>query len=100
MFSFDHVCRKDTRNVTVELTVNIIPATPPIMEIECADSLLCLVGEGGKLFINPSSRLAVKATCSTKDTSDCSSLSYKWYARPTGKHLLKFPNLNTFCKET
>ena len=32
----------------------------------CADSLLCLVGEGGKLFINPTSRLAVKATCSTK----------------------------------
>ena len=70
--------RKDTRNVTVRTTVKIIAAVPPIMEIECADPLLCLVGEGGKLFINPSSRLAVKALCSTKGNSDCSSLTYQW----------------------
>ena len=52
---------------------------------ECADQLLCLVGEGGKLFINPSSRLAVKATCSTKGGSDCSGLEYQWYTRPQGE---------------
>ena len=95
--------RKDTRNVSVSITVQVIAAVPPIMEIgrrrnslditilrqlfcsECADQLLCLVGEGGKLFINPSSRLAVKATCSTKGGSDCSGLEYQWYTRPQGE---------------
>lgn len=48
--------RKDTRNATAGINIEIIPAVPPIMEIECADPMLCLVGEGGKLFINPSSR--------------------------------------------
>ena len=76
--------RKDTRNVTVKITVSITAAIPPIMEIVCADSLLCLVGEGGKLYINPSSRLAVKATCSTKGNSDCTALTYEWFARPEG----------------
>ena len=68
-------CRKDTRNVTVTILAEIIAAVPPIMEIECADPLLCLVGEGGKLFINPTSRLAVKAECNVRGNSDCSSLS-------------------------
>ena len=68
-------CRKDTRNVTVTILAEIIAAVPPIMEIECADPLLCLVGEGGKLFINPTSRLAVKAECNIRGNSDCSSLS-------------------------
>ena len=95
--------RKDTRNVSVSITVQVIAAVPPIMEIgrrrnslditilrqlfcsECADQLLCLVREGGKLFINPSSRLAVKATCSTKGGSDCSGLEYQWYTRPQGE---------------
>ena len=70
--------RKDTRNVTGSIIVEIIAAVPPIMEIECADPLLCLVGDGGKLFINPTSRLGVKALCSTKGGSDCSSMSYQW----------------------
>ena len=61
--------------MTVTIMVEIIAAVPPIMEIECADPLLCLVGEGGKLFINPTSRLAVKAECSVRGNSDCSSLS-------------------------
>ena len=56
-----------------------------LLSPECADQLLCLVGEGGKLFINPSSRLAVKATCSTKGGSDCSGLEYQWYTRPQGE---------------
>lgn len=92
--------RKDTRSVTVKITVQIISAVPPIMEIGkkvreqtlakyiiavCADSLLCLIGEGGKIFINPSSRLAVKATCSLKGGSDCSNpFAYEWYVRPVG----------------
>ena len=76
--------RKDTRNVTVNITVEIIKAVPPIMEIECADPLLCLVGEGGKLFINPTSRLAVRAQCSTKGNSDCSKMSYQWFIRKPG----------------
>ena len=70
-------CRKDTRNVTVTILAEIIAAVPPIMEIECADPLLCLVGEGGKLFINPTSRLAVKAECNIRGNSDCSSLSVR-----------------------
>ena len=53
---FIHFFRKDTRNATVSVSIEIIAAIPPIMEIECADPSLCLVGEGGKLFINPSSR--------------------------------------------
>ena len=87
----------------MSITVQVIAAVPPIMEIgrrrnslditilrqlfcsECADQLLCLVGEGGKLFINPSSRLAVKATCSTKGGSDCTGLEYQWYTRPQGE---------------
>ena len=52
---------------------------------ECADSLLCLVGEGGKLFINPTSRLAVKATCSEKGNSDCSGLEYQWFIKSKGE---------------
>ena len=76
--------RKDTRNTTVEITVEIVKGIPPIMEIECADPLLCLVGEGGKLFINPTSRLAVRAQCSTKDNSDCSKMSYQWFIRKPG----------------
>ena len=69
------------------------------MEIECADPMLCLVGEGGKLFINPSSRqsaykvllfkishhrLAVKALCSTKGGSNCTGLNYKWTVQIPG----------------
>lgn len=47
--------------------------------------MLCLIGEGGKIFINPSSRLAVKATCSLKGGSDCSNpFSYEWFVRPKG----------------
>ena len=78
--------RKDTRNATVSITVEIIKAIPPIMEIECADPLLCLVGEGGKLFINPTSRLAVKAQCSTKGKSDCSKMSYQWFIKRPGTY--------------
>ena len=70
--------KKDTRNATVSILVEIIAAIPPIMEIECADPLLCLVGEGGRLFINPSSRLGLKAICSTKGGSVCTSMSYQW----------------------
>ena len=77
--------RKDTRNTTAKITVEIIKAVPPIMEIECADPLLCLVGEGGKLFINPSSRLGVRALCSTKGGSDCSSMTYQWSIMRPGK---------------
>ena len=76
--------RKDTRNTTVSITVEIIKAIPPIMEIECADPLLCLIGEGGKLFINPTSRLAVQAQCSTKGSSDCSKMSYQWFIKKPG----------------
>ena len=71
------------------------------MEIECADPMLCLVGEGGKLFINPSSRhlerhlvshisqlfllrLAVKALCSPKGGSNCTGLNYKWTVQIPG----------------
>ena len=77
--------RKDTRRTEVSIALEIIKAIPPIMEIECADPLLCLVGEGGKLFINPTSRLAVRAQCSTKGNSDCSKMSYKWFIRKPGE---------------
>ena len=63
------------------ILAEIIAAVPPIMEIECADPLLCLVGEGGKLFINPTSRLAVKAECNVRGNSDCSSLSVRTGAK-------------------
>ena len=86
--------RKDTRNVTGTITVEIIAAVPPIMEIECADPLLCLVGEGGKLFINPSSRLGVRALCSTKGGSDCSSMSYQWSIMHPGERVCKFMKIS------
>ena len=62
----------------------------------CADSLLCLVGEGGKLFINPTSRLAVKATCSTKGNSDCSGLEYQWYVRPESEEIKGYKKLSNY----
>ena len=95
------LCRKDTRNVTVSLLVEIIAAVPPIMDIECADPLLCLVGEGGRLFINPTSRLAVKAQCTVKGNSDCSSLAYEWYIRPEGNDLaiMKNTDKSLFCRK-
>ena len=55
--------RKDTRNTSVQLTVEIVDAIPPIMEIECADELLCHIGAGGKIYINPTSH------CTKHDTS-------------------------------
>ena len=91
--------RKDTRNVTGSIVVEIIAAVPPIMEIECADPLLCLVGEGGKLFINPSSRLGVNALCSTKGGSDCSSMSYQWAIMKPGLRVLEmFPIMELLRK--
>ena len=77
--------RKDVRKQTSSITILVSPNTPPIMEIKCADKLLCPIGDGGNLFINPTSRLALKGLCIEKENSDCSDMSYDWSIMKPGQ---------------
>ena len=79
--------RKDTsdyrpdfvRKSERRLQVIIVPGVPPLMTILCADPALCFSDASGKTFINPSSRLALKAWCSIDEGSDCSEpMTYEW----------------------
>ena len=56
-----------------------VPGIPPLMMILCADPALCFTDSTGKTFVNPSSRLALKAWCSLDGGSDCSEpMTYSW----------------------
>lgn len=48
----------------------------------CADFLLCQVDSDGKTYINPTTRIALKAYCSDEDGSDCSeTMLYDWQVK-------------------
>ena len=79
--------RKDTSNykpgfvriTTKIIHLKIVEGVPPLMKILCADPALCFSDSSGKTYINPSSRLALKAWCSLDEGSDCSEpMKYKW----------------------
>ena len=61
------------------LQILAVPGIPPLMGILCADPALCFTDSSGKTFVNPSSRLALKAWCTFDEGSDCSEpMSYSW----------------------
>ena len=66
---------KDVRvgRVAVQIDVGVIPA--PIVEIDCASAGLCFPTTGA-IFINPTSRLALRSNC----TAECDSgeITYNW----------------------
>jgi hypothetical protein len=79
--------RKETPNYppnnvrisTKTLHLMVVPGTPPVMGILCADPALCFTDSNGNTFVNPSSRLALKAWCSLDEGSDCSGpMTYEW----------------------
>ena len=69
------VILKDTRmaQVKMDIDVGIIPA--PIVEIECASEGLCFPTYGG-IFVNPTSRLALKSLC--VEECETGEITYSW----------------------
>eukprot|EP00094_Tigriopus_californicus_P011733 TCALIF_11336-PA protein Name:"Similar to lov-1 Location of vulva defective 1 (Caenorhabditis elegans)" AED:0.02 eAED:0.02 QI:96/0.94/0.83/1/0.71/0.80/36/119/3138 len=71
--------RKDVRVSVTKLLVHVTEGLPPIMDIFCADPTLCFADELGNIYVNPTTRLAIKAACSIADGSNCDGpLSYQW----------------------
>jgi hypothetical protein len=86
------ILSKDTRQskVKIELDLGSIPA--PIAEIQCASEGLCFPAFGG-VWVNPTSRLALKGEC----LSVCDGiLSYYWevYEEPLATSNLNFVSQN------
>ena len=82
------VLSKDTRKAKakIELDLSSIPAA--IIQIECASEGLCFPAFGG-IWVNPTSRLALKATC----LSACDgAMSYYWllYEEPETTGILNY----------
>ncbi len=82
------VLSKDTRQskAKIELELGSIPA--PIAQIDCASAGLCFPAFGG-IWVNPTSRLALKGDC----VSVCDgSLSYYWevYEEPIATSKLNY----------
>ena len=49
------------------------------MRNRCADPALCFNDAIGNVYINPTVRMALKATCSQDSGSDCSDpMKYQW----------------------
>ncbi len=49
------------------------------MEIGCADEPLCFPDSTGRVFVNPTTRLALTSLCSFEDGSNCDGpLTYEW----------------------
>lgn len=45
----------------------------------CADPELCFADEQGQLYVNPTTRLALKGHCSVEDGSNCQpDMKYSW----------------------
>ena len=86
------ILSKDTRQskAKIELDLGSIPA--PIAEIQCASEGLCFPAFGG-VWVNPTSRLALKGDC----LSVCDgTLSYYWqlYEEPLATSNLNFVSFN------
>jgi hypothetical protein len=62
IYELSMILSKDTRQalVKVEIDVGVIPA--PVVEIECASAGLCFPIPGA-IFVNPTSRLAMRSAC-------------------------------------
>lgn len=98
-----------------KLHIMIVSGIPPVMMILCADPALCFTDSSGNTFINPSSRLALKAWCSLDEGSDCSEpFTYEWVIKlpgesdllpitpeqsPTGLDNIEFAIMTEFFKE-
>ena len=74
VYEFLLILSKDTRRTQakIELDLGAVPA--PIAEIKCVNSELCFPRFGG-VFVNPTSRLAVKGNCLAECLGD---ESYNW----------------------
>jgi hypothetical protein len=88
------VLSKDTRQskAKIELDLGSIPA--PVAQIECASAGLCFPAFGG-VWVNPTSRLALKGDC----VSVCDgTLSYYWevYEEPIATSNLNFVSIFQF----
>ena len=68
---------KDTRKAMakIELALGEVPA--PIAEIKCVNDELCFPTFGG-VFVNPTSRLALKGNCLAECVGDDFKISYFW----------------------
>ena len=97
--------RKDTfdyrpdyvRVATKFLHLLVVPGIPPLMDIKCASAALCFDNGEDKTFVNPSSRLALRAECSLDEGSDCQDpMSYYWrLTTPEGVDLNVEPEMST-----
>ena len=59
----------------IELALGEVPA--PIAEIKCVNDELCFPTFGG-VFVNPTSRLALKGNCLAECDGDDFKIDYKW----------------------
>ena len=73
------------------MQIIVTPGKPPPMIIECATPSLCFTDSQGTTYFNPSSRLALKATCTEPGTQACDSLTYSWTA--TDKNEVALPEI-------
>ena len=79
IFEIMLVLGKDTRRqkVKIELEINSVPS--PVAQIKCSHPDLCFPTFGG-VFVNPTSRLAVKGAC----LEECDGTeTYEWYLNNT-----------------
>jgi hypothetical protein len=77
--NYPHIYPNNERISKKTLHLMVVPGTPPLMNILCADPALCFTDATGNTFVNPSSRLALKAWCSIDEGSDCSDpMTYEW----------------------
>ena len=100
--------RKGDRMSAKELKVSIVEGIPPLMDIVCADPGLCFEDDLGNIYVNPTSRMALKTSCSFEDGSNCKpEMTYAWdvydengtlipdgtmaaYTEATGRNLISF----------
>ncbi|XP_023332927.1 uncharacterized protein LOC111704811 [Eurytemora carolleeae] len=82
-YEFMLILMKDVRNSTSKLLLTTVAGVPPVLEIACAEPSLCpLQASTGQVFINPTSRLGLRASCSNKQGSDCTGpLTYNWVVK-------------------
>ena len=76
--------RKGSKTMQIIVT----PGKPPPMIIECATPALCFTDSQGTTYFNPSSRLALKATCIEPGTQACEGLTYAWSAEDENEDTL------------
>ena len=77
IYEFLLILEKDTRRAKaiIELALGEVPA--PIAEIKCVNDELCFPKFAG-VFVNPTSRLAVKGNCKEECDGDGFEIEYKW----------------------